>query len=128
LGKTSGKRFIRTNIIAAQCGKNILAPMTFKGTCDTELFVAWIEKMLVPELRAGQAVVMDNASFHKSPIIKELIEKAGCKLIYLPPYSPDLNPIEKFWANLKRWINQYLPHMEDIHKAICFFFMSPVSW
>lgn len=129
LGKTSGKRFIRTNIVAAQCGEKILAPMTFIGSCDTRLFVAWIEKMLVPELRTGQTVVMDNASFHKSPIIKELIEKAGCKLIYLPPYSPDLNPIEKFWANLKRWIRQHLPHMKDIHKAISFYFLnnSPVS-
>ena len=123
LGKTSGKRYIRTNIVAAQCGKKILAPMTFHGSCDTKLFVAWVEKMLIPELRAGQVVVMDNASFHKSTIIKDLIEEAGCRLVYLPAYSPDLNPIEKFWANLKRWISQYLPYMEDIHKAIAFFFM-----
>ena len=47
---------------------------------------------------------------------------SGCKLIYLPPYSPDLNPIEKFWANMKRWIKQYLSYMEDLHKAIYFFF------
>ena len=60
--------------------------------------------MLVPELKAGQVVVMDNASFHKSPIIKELIENAGYRLVYLPPYYPDLNPIEKFWDNLKRLI------------------------
>ena len=122
LGKTSGKRFIRTNIIAAQCGNNILAPMTFKGSCDTTLFVAWIKQMLVPELKSGQTVVMDNASFHKSLLVREAIEAAGCKLIYLPPYSPDLNPIEKFWANLKRWINQNVPYMEDLHKAISFFF------
>lgn len=129
LGKISGKRYVRTNIVAAQCGKKILAPMTFIGSCNTELFVVWIEKMLVPELRAGQTIVMDNASFHKSPVIKELIEKAGCKLVYLPPYSPDLNPIEKFWANLKRWIKQHLPHMQDLHKAISFFFkMHPMSW
>jgi transposase len=122
LGKTSGKRFLRTNIVAAQCGRKILAPMTFQGSCNTELFVEWVRQMLVPELKAGQVVVMDNASFHKSPIIKELIETAGCRLIYLPPYSPDLNPIEKFWANLKRWIKQHLPHMDNLHKAIAFFF------
>ena len=120
--KTSGKRFQRTNIIAAQCGKKILAPMTFYGTCNSILFIAWVEKMLIPELKPGQTVIMDNASFHKSPIIKNLIEAAGCTLVYLPPYSPDLNPIEKFWANLKRWINQNVPHMEDLHKAISFFF------
>ena len=66
-------------------------------------------------VKPGQGVVMDNASFHKSPLIKEAIELAGCKLVYLPPYSPDLNPIEKFWANLKRWINQHLPFMEDLY-------------
>ena len=122
VGKTTGKRFRRTNIVAAQCGKEILAPMTFMGSCDTKLFVTWIKEMLVPELSPGQVVVMDNASFHKSSLIKEAIEDAGCKLVYLPPYSPDLNPIEKFWANLKRWINQNLPFIEDLHKAICFFF------
>jgi transposase len=96
--------------------------MTFRGACNSILFIAWLEKMLIPELKAGQTVIMDNASFHKSPIVKNLIEAAGCKLVYLPPYSPDLNPIEKFWANLKRWINQNVPHMEDLHKAISFFF------
>lgn len=128
LGKTSGKRFVRTNIVAAQCGKKILAPITFRGSCDTRLFIAWVEQMLIPELMPGQTVIMDNASFHKSHKIRELIEASGCKLIYLPPYSPDLNPIEKFWANMKRWIKQYLSYMEDLHKAISFFFKaSPVS-
>ena len=85
--------------------------------------------MLVPELKSGQTVVMDNASFHKSLLVREAIEAAGCKLVYLPPYSPDLNPIEKFWANLKRWINQHVPYMEDLHKAISFFFVAqPMSW
>ena len=128
IGKTSGKHYYRTNIVAAQCGKKILAPMTFKGTCNTKLFIAWVKQMLIPELKPGQIVVMDNASFHKSPVIKEVIEAAGCSLVYLPPYSPDLNPIEKFWANLKRWIKQYLPFMEDIHKAISFFFLSNTSF
>ena len=99
-----------------------LALMTFQGACDAALFVEWVKQMLTPELRPGQTVVMDNSSFHKSYKIRELIEVARCKLVYLPPYSPGLNPIEKFWANLKRWINQHLPHMDDIHKAISFFF------
>lgn len=101
--------------------------MTFKGSCNTILFLAWVKQMLIPELSKGQVVVMDNASFHKSKLIKEAIEEAGCKLIFLPPYSPDLNPIEKFWANLKRWINQNLPFMEDLHKAISFYFISNSS-
>ena len=114
-------------MVAAQCAKKILAPMTFRGSCNTRLFIAWVEQMLIPELRPGQTVVMDNASFHKSHKIRELIAAAGCKLIYLPPYSPDLNPIEKLWANLKRWIKQYLPHIKDPHKAISFFFKCNTS-
>ena len=122
LGKTTGKRFRRTNIVAGLNNKEIIAPMTFQGSCNTVLFTEWIKQMLIPALKVGQVVVMDNASFHKSPKIRALIESAGCKLIYLPTYSPDLNPIEKFWANLKRWINQHLPFMRDTHKAISFFF------
>ena len=70
--------------------------MTFHGPCNTRLFVSWIEQMLDSELMPGQIVVMDNASFHKSPIVKDVIEAGGCNLVYLSPYSPDLNPIEKF--------------------------------
>ena len=101
--------------------------MTFRGSCNTELFVNWVKQMLIPELTPGQVIVMDNASFHKSSVIKDSIEAAGCRLVYLPPYSPDLNPIEKFWANLKRWINQYIPFMEDLYKAIAFFFARNTS-
>ena len=54
--------------------------------------------------------------------VKEAIEEVGCKVVFLPPYSPDFNPIEKFWANLKRWIKQNVPFMDDLHKAISFFF------
>ena len=78
--------------------------MVFYSSCNTRLFETWVEKSLIKELKPGQYVVMDNASFHKSQKTKELIESVGCKVIFLPPYSPDLNPIEKFWANMKRWI------------------------
>ena len=122
LGKTTGKSYKRTNIVAGLCDKKVIAPVTFHGSCNTVFFLEWVKQMLIPELKPGQVVVMDNASFHKSPKIKELIESAKCRLIYLPPYSPDLNPIEKFWAILKRWINQHLPFMHDTHKAISFFF------
>lgn len=58
-------------------------------------------------------VVMDNAAFHRSPKTRQLIEEAGCKLIFLPPYSPDLNPIEKFWANMKRWIKDKISCLQN---------------
>ena len=65
---------------------------------------------------------MANASFHNSQKTKELIESAGCKLIFLPPYLPDLNPIEKFWANMKHWIKDKISEFTDLYKTIIQFF------
>jgi transposase len=67
---------------------------------------------------------MDNASFHKSQKTKELIESVGCKVIFLPPYSPDLNPIEKFWANMKRWIKGKITHFNTLFDTLVNFFVS----
>ncbi len=99
--------------------------MIFNGSCNTELFNTWVEKFLIKELKPGQSVVMDNASFHKSQRTRELIESVGCKLIFLPPYSPDLNPIEKFLANMKRWIEYNITSFTQLYDVIvCFFKIS----
>jgi transposase len=84
----------------------------------------WIEKALVPELKSGQVVVMDDAAFHKDRRTQELIEGAGCTLLLLLPHSPDLNPVEKFWANLKRKLADILhlfPSFADAlhHAFVC---------
>jgi hypothetical protein len=86
-----GHRTSRICMIAAWCNQQIIAPMTFEGYCDTTLIEVWVAQLLIPALRPGQVVVMDNASFHKSVTIRNMIEAAGCKLLFLPPYSPDLN-------------------------------------
>ena len=99
--------------------------MIFNGSCDTLLFETWVEQFLIKELKCGQVVIMDNASFHKSQRTRELIESVGCALIFLPPYSPDLNPIEKFWANMKRWIKQQIPSFNKLYDVICAFFAVP---
>ena len=101
--------------------------MCFKGTCNTELFNAWIEQVLLPELKPGQVVILDNAAFHKSPKTKELIESAGCKLLFLPPYSPDLNPIETFWANLKAKIKSIIDNFNNLSQAIDYAFSTHYS-
>jgi transposase len=118
LSRQSGKRFARESFLAAKCGKKILAPMCFNGTCNTELFNAWLEQMLVPELIPGQILIMDNASFHKSSRTKSIIEAAGCKLKFLPAYSPDLNPIENFWALLKAKLKSYINKFASLAEAI----------
>jgi transposase len=99
-----GKREQRTSLIAAWLpqAKKLIAPYAFEGTTDAMRFNGWLEKCLLPALRKGQVVVMDNAPFHKAKRTRELIESAGCRLLYQPEYSPDLNPIEQQWAVIKR--------------------------
>ena len=121
--KKSGKYYERTNIIAGLTGNESIAPLVFNGSCNTQLFENWIEHFLIKELRPGQCVIMDNASFHKSQRTKNLIESVGCQVIYLPPYSPDLNPIEKFWANMKRWIKSKVSDFVKLYDAIKAFFL-----
>ena len=75
--------------------------LAVEGATTKVVFEAYIEKVLAPELKPGQIVVMDNLSSHKGPRVRELIEDRGCELLYLPPYSPDLNPIEEAFAKLK---------------------------
>lgn len=126
-GKKSGKYYQRTNIIAGLVNNKSIAPMVFNGSCNTITFNAWVEHFLIKELKAGQYVVMDNASFHKSQKTIELIESVGCNVIFLPPYSPDLNPIEKFWANMKRWIEHNIMNFNQLYDAIAYFYKIPNS-
>lgn len=80
------------------------APMVIEGATDAAVFRAYIKHVLVPVLRPGQIVVLDNLSSHKGVEIREMIEAAGCDFWLLPPYSPDLNPIEKMWSKEKEFL------------------------
>jgi len=101
-GLTSGQRKPRASLIAARLEGGFHVPCLFEGTCDTEVFNFWLEKMLCPRLTAAHVVIMDNAAFHKSPETARLIEQAGSTLLFLSPYSPDFNPIEKDFAAIKK--------------------------
>lgn len=105
-------------MVSGWCDREIVAPMTFKGYCNTQLIEAWVEQILVPELKPGQVVVMDNASFHKSSRIQTLIEQAKCRLLFLPPYSPDFNKIEKFWARLKAYLGKSMQAFDNLWDAV----------
>ena len=95
-GEVSSKRFVeRHSVIAGLSGGKALAPWGFNGYCDTEVVLTWVKPVMAPELKPGLSVVMDNASFHKAAAIRETMENAGCELLFLPPYSPDLNPVAK---------------------------------
>ena len=105
-------------MIAALKDKKLLAPMCFEGTCDTQLFNLWLKQELLPNLAIGQVLILDNASFHKSSATRKLVESYGCSIVFLPPYSPDLNPIEKYWANMKTKIRELLPTVPTLSAAI----------
>lgn len=99
----------RISIISAYNQKQLQAPMHLEGTTDSDIFNAWIEHLLVPSLIPGQTVILDNARFHQSKRTEELIQNAGCHLKFLPPYSPDLNPIEPCWLKLKSRLRKAKP-------------------
>ena len=91
----------RTNVIGALLGGALLTVSLFSTTINTQIFDAWVIQDLIPKLPEGSVVVMDNAAFHKGPQMIKALQDAGHTLLYLPPYSPDLNPIEKKWAQAK---------------------------
>ena len=105
-------------MVAGWRESEVIAPLTFEGYCNTNLIEAWVEQILVPELNPGQVVVMDNASFHKSQHIEQLIKQAQCELLFLAPYSPDLNKIEKFWARLKHHLSKTLEKFDSLWDAV----------
>ncbi|HMW18651.1 MAG TPA: transposase [Accumulibacter sp.] len=92
--KCSAHQRSRTHLLGASLSNRLLAPLLCEGTCHTRRFNAWLEQERRPRLITGPIIVMDNASFHQSARTRELIEKVGYARLYLPPYSPDLNPTE----------------------------------
>jgi len=99
---TPGGHWKIMTILGAMSLRGMVATMTIEEPTDTDIFLAYVEHLLYPVLKPGDVVVMDNLSAHKAPAVREWIERAGAELLYLPPYSPDLNPIEKAWAKIKQ--------------------------
>lgn len=102
-----------TKMICALRIDRIEAPLVIDGAMDSVVFRGYVEQALVPTLRAGDVVVMDNLSPHKTKGIQEAIEAAGAKVSYLPPYSPDFNPIESMWSKAKEFLRALAARTED---------------
>lgn len=92
---------IKTLAGAIRLGQGVTAALTYNGPTDTQAFLSFTQECLVPTLHAGDVVVMDNLRPHKVAAVREAIEACGAKVMYLPPYSPDLSPIEPVWAKVK---------------------------
>ncbi len=117
-GLKSGRRQGRVNMIAGYRNGQLIAPFTVEGACNRTVFETWLESCLIPVLQPGEWVILDNATFHHGGRIAQLIQAKGAQVIYLPPYSPDLNRIEKCWAWLKGRIRKQRRNSTSLREAM----------
>ena len=118
--KGQRKYYQRITVISAYSNrtKKLMAPFYFEGNTNSEMFNLWLKEVLMPELKPNQTIIMDNAAFHKSQRTVELVESANCKLLYLPPYSPDFNPIEQKWGHVKNQVKKIRDKFEDFTECL----------
>ncbi|QYN72063.1 IS630 family transposase [Francisella tularensis subsp. holarctica] len=128
-GEVLGINTQRRSIVAGYnyADKKIIAPLEYSGYTNTEIFNQWFEEHLCPSLKPKTTIVMDNASFHKSSKLIEIANKFDVQILYLPPYSPDLNPIEKVWANFKKIFRKVNNSFEKFCDAISYVFNKILS-
>lgn len=117
-GMKLGKRTERVSWIAAINQEKMFASLTFIRSCNRDLFENWLEHCLLPKLHPGQVIIVDNATFHKSVDIEELVAKVKCEIWYLPPYSPDFNKIERWWFVLKNCIRPRLKEFKNFRDCV----------
>ena len=117
-----GKRSKRINVIAGLCHGKHLAVKSYGHTTKSKFFEDWFSNSLLKEVPKGCTIIMDNASFHPKSKLSKLADEAGVNLLFLPTYSPDLNPIEISWANMKRWLRDNLSRFCSAHFAIMDYF------
>jgi len=114
----SGRRSGRVNIIAADCEQPLSAAFTVDGACNRVVFETWLETCLLPTLKPGKVLILDNATFHHGGRMAPLVESVGCRLLYLPAYSPDFNRLEKCWAWLKNRLRKRLSKVGSLRQAM----------
>ena len=103
-----GRKYLRQSVIGARTPNHkLLCPIIYNGTATSELVFWWLEQILLPAIKISMVIIWDNAPIHNSKKIKDLIESKGHRLVFLPPYSPDLNPSENKWSELKFNISKY---------------------
>ena len=113
-----GRKFQRVNVIGGLCNGRHIGIKCYTNTTNSKFFEDWFENSLLKEVSKGSTIIMDNASFHRKSVLGLLSEKAGVNLLFLPPYSPDFNPIEHSWSNMKRWLRDNLSRFTSLNLAI----------
>jgi transposase len=121
-GFISGRRFTRINVVAGYCDGNIIGEYCYTGSTTSEKFETWFCSFLLPEAHYGDVIIMDNARFHNKKRLREYANVYKVTIIFLPPYSPDLNSIEHIWANMKRFLRNRVNTFQYIQSAIYWFF------
>ncbi len=121
-GLVPGKKFSRTNIVAGYRNGKIMSEYCYQGSTTAKVFEDWFCERLLPETNAGDAIILDNASFHNRKRLKEYARVYKVTIIFLPPYSPDYNPIENIWANLKRFLRDTMTRFSSLYGAIYWYF------
>jgi transposase len=116
-----GIKFERVNIIGAVCNGKHSAIGCYKQSTGSELFEYWFKDFLLPVIPKGSTVIMDNARFHRKKELHKLA-RGTVRLLFLPPYSPDYNPIEKSWANMKRFLCNNMHLFKSVDSAIHYYF------
>ena len=118
---TAGNKFDRVNVIGALCGGKHPAMECYRQTTKGEFFENWFENKLLKEIPKGYTVIMDNAAFHRKEKLRK-IARGKARLLFLPPYSPDYNLIEKSWANMKRFLRNNLKNFQSVISGIYHYF------
>ena len=113
-GETSGMSFARTNLVAGQIGEQTVAAMYYEQSTNPAVFEVWFEGRLSP----GAVVILDNAQFHRKGELRKIASRYHVMVLFLPPCSPDLNPIQKLWANMKRWLKNNIRYYASFEDAL----------
>ena len=108
-------------MVAGLTNGELIAPMTYEETMTSDFFEAWFQKFLLPTLNKPSVIIMNNARFHRMGKLELLCEEFGHKLLPLPPYSPEYNPIEKTWAHIKKHLKKVLPSCSTFSRLFVLF-------
>ena len=119
--KKRGLRYSRINLVAGKIGNALIGSMIYRETMESEFFEEWFREILLRDIeKLGKRVliVMDNARFHRKNILENIIKETEHCLLFLPPYSPDLNPIEKLWANMKKKLKDIAHNFNTLEGSV----------